>query len=343
MIKVTLGILVGWLVVSCTVGSEEEQNTAGVLSVDSNSNEIEVPDWVTAADLDLNRDGTIDIKDLVIHSKFFGQDVPEADAVAAVSEEADESDPCRELRNTDYYSSLGLQIETVEDNTEFKKTFSAPNGNTYAYALIAMVKQWSRPKTGPIKNPTQSEREEYSRPSCVAIRLTIDEKLMLKEVRIKPVAGHKNMFSETIILSAEQLAPIDDSWRRFGLTARLSYTDGSAPIPQTRGWRLWLRSLDIPLPPGNPSAELKKHQEKTLKKGIPFNEQNSVLYSFFFTVMEGDYELLYYWELNDFPNPRPFMSSNRPGGAVNLVRDVGAYVKMLPSEVRRRYFPEDIE
>ena len=76
MLKLLLGTLLVGLVIGCAM---EEQESSGVL-VDS-SQEVEVPDWVTAAYLDLNKDGTVDLLDLVIHSKFFGQDVSEADTV----------------------------------------------------------------------------------------------------------------------------------------------------------------------------------------------------------------------------------------------------------------------
>ena len=64
MIRLLLGTLVAWLIVSCAM---EKQESSEALSVDPNS-EIEVPEWVTAGQLDLNRDGTIDIRDLVIMS-----------------------------------------------------------------------------------------------------------------------------------------------------------------------------------------------------------------------------------------------------------------------------------
>ena len=66
MPKLLLGTLLAGLVVGCAI---EEQESSGVL-VDQNS-DTEIPDWVTAADIDLNKDGIINIQDLVIASKFF--------------------------------------------------------------------------------------------------------------------------------------------------------------------------------------------------------------------------------------------------------------------------------
>ena len=76
MLKILLVALLAGLVSSCAM---EEPNDSGVL-VDPNS-ETEVPDWITPAYLDLNKDGVVDILDLVIHSKFFG-DVETEEVVA---------------------------------------------------------------------------------------------------------------------------------------------------------------------------------------------------------------------------------------------------------------------
>ena len=76
MLKLLFGTLLAGLVSSCAM---EDPDASGVL-VDPNA-DTEVPDWITRAYLDLNKDGTVDILDLVIHSKFFG-DVETEEVVA---------------------------------------------------------------------------------------------------------------------------------------------------------------------------------------------------------------------------------------------------------------------
>ena len=72
MIGSMIGILLAGLVVGCAI---EEQQSSGALTVNPNSNDVEIPEGLTAASLDLNKDGIINIQDLVIMSKFFGQEV----------------------------------------------------------------------------------------------------------------------------------------------------------------------------------------------------------------------------------------------------------------------------
>ena len=70
MIRLLLGTLIIRLVNSCAI---EDPDASGVL-VDPNS-DTEVPEGLTARDFDFNKDGVIDILDLVIVSKFLGQEV----------------------------------------------------------------------------------------------------------------------------------------------------------------------------------------------------------------------------------------------------------------------------
>ena len=70
MLKILLVALLAGLVSSCAM---EDPDASGVL-VDPNS-DTEVPEGLTARDFDFNKDGVIDILDLVIVSKFIGQEV----------------------------------------------------------------------------------------------------------------------------------------------------------------------------------------------------------------------------------------------------------------------------
>lgn len=343
MLKIISGTLITGLAISCAVGTEEP-NTSGVL-VDS-SREIEVPEGLTAKDFDHNKDGTVDILDLVIASKFIGQDVIEADAIAEASGDTDESDPCREIRKAEPYSNP--KVETVEDNTGFKQTFDAPNGNVYAYALLAMAKFRNTSLKSPHddSNLSQAEKLKYDTASCVAVRFTVDKKIIPREVKVKPVAGHENMFTETIIsprLNYNESRVGDrysDGWGLFGRTwrIRLSGPMGEAMSP----WLVKANSLDIPqsshqLSSDAPAAsDLARFTERTQQKGIPINKR-SVIHDLYFLVKEGNsYETFYRWMIWSMPNPMPFERSK-------MGYDKGAYVNMLPAEVRRRYFPEDID
>lgn len=69
ILKLLLGALFTWRVVGCAM---EEPDTSGALAVDPNS-EIEVPEGLTAKDVDHNNDGVVNILDLVIVSKLFGE------------------------------------------------------------------------------------------------------------------------------------------------------------------------------------------------------------------------------------------------------------------------------
>ena len=80
MIRSLIGILLAGLVVGCAI---EEQQSSGALTVDPNSDTV-VPEGLTARDVDLNNDGTVNILDLVIVSKLFG-DVEAEEAVVAES------------------------------------------------------------------------------------------------------------------------------------------------------------------------------------------------------------------------------------------------------------------
>ena len=71
MSKILFGTLIAWLVTSCNI---EEPDSSGTLTVNPDY-DIEIPEWLSIHDVDHNRDGIIDVLDLVLVSKFFGQEV----------------------------------------------------------------------------------------------------------------------------------------------------------------------------------------------------------------------------------------------------------------------------
>ena len=105
--KLLLVAMVVGLVVGCAL---EGPDSSGSLSVDPDSDE-EVPDWVTIADVDHNRDGIINIKDLVIVSKFFGQEV---EAESSSIERYVTSDLCRIHDIPESRLCWGNQLANIE-------------------------------------------------------------------------------------------------------------------------------------------------------------------------------------------------------------------------------------
>ena len=334
MIKLLNGMLVALLVIGCAM---EEPDTSGALTVNP-STSVEVPDGMTAKDVDLYADGTIDIKDLVIVSKFFGQDVPEADAVAEASGEADESDPCRDIQQ-------GLrfpQIEIVNDNAGFKETFPAPDGNRYAYALVAVL------RTALLTNLYQRDTTALL-PMCLAMRFLISGGITIKDVKIKPVAQQENMFSRTIempLLSVSEDADAGEGYHD-GYKTQAQFVNYRG-YSETR-WRIGVAWNFISDPPKNPTtsdAVYTRNKEEALRMknlGIPIGDSR-VIYMFEFLIrdQEGALAIDHHFRITG-GNRRGPIERFRNWIDHHEITDSGGYIKMLPAEVRRRYFPEDIE
>ena len=346
MIGSLIGILLAGLVVGCAVGSEEEQNTAGVLTVNSKSAEVEVPEGMTAKDVDHNSDGTIDIKDLVIVSKFFGQDVPEADAVAEALDH-----PCGDME--DRYTSFDDII--VKDNTSHKQIFDL-DGKKYVYALLGVAKLVNSGKESDPDlnywNLSASEKarivaeqsegyqkyKQHERPSCIAIRFLINDDLLPVTMKIKTVDGFE--YPQTISPSSLKIDT------RKATTCFPGYCDmallNDEGLHMSGGnWSVnVLRNFDFTrFVEGDSSGYWQKIYKRKPQVGIPIGD-GSVITRLFLKLYE--YPVIYsdlYYTWGIFPNPNP----NNPFYDFNGRHiDHGVYVNMLPEEVRRRYFPEDI-
>ena len=70
MLKLLFGMLV-WVVVSCAPEVAEEPSSSVLVNTNSGAT---IPEGVTVHDVDHNSDGTIDMDDLVIVGKFFGDE-----------------------------------------------------------------------------------------------------------------------------------------------------------------------------------------------------------------------------------------------------------------------------
>ena len=81
-----------------------------------------------------------------------------------------------------------------------------------------------------------------------------------------------------------------------------------------------------------------------LKTGIPIGD-NTFIQKIWMTITEDDYEVMYSWKIHyKSPNNYPIDNLIYGSGAAEWAfADQGIYINMLPAEVRRRYFPEDIE
>ena len=148
MSKILFGMLIAWLVTSCSI---EEPNNSGVL-VDPNS-DTEVPEGLTARDFDHNNDKVVDILDLVIASKFFGQEVKEC-PIGQHENSLGECVDCPQLTNKkgnrDYLPIKLADYVRSDDPTECKigeevdkqYLFPHPNGDYfYTYALLTIAKK----------------------------------------------------------------------------------------------------------------------------------------------------------------------------------------------------------
>ena len=164
MLKILLGTLIAWLVTSCSM---EEPNDSGIL-VD-NDHEIEVPDWVSVEDVDLDRSGVIDIKDLVIASKFFGQEVPNRDQVISAGDGSEYVYKVLSCRKTFLGRQCKRDGHNMTVNSEFTKT--------------------------PIKLTIDPSFENWPKHGNLAFRFRITNDTNVAEVKVKSL--HKNPFIKT--------------------------------------------------------------------------------------------------------------------------------------------------
>ena len=81
MIRFVLAMLVARLIISCAV---DETDTSGTLTFNPDQ-DIEIPEWLSVKDVDHNKDGTINILDLVAVARFHGQEVPDGNKNATIN------------------------------------------------------------------------------------------------------------------------------------------------------------------------------------------------------------------------------------------------------------------
>jgi len=301
MIRLLGGVLVAGLVIGCDT---EEPNPGGVLSLDRNRGEA--PAGVTIQDVDIIKDGFIDIKDLFAVVHFYEQEVPEADegdVVAAAPDTDDESDPCRDIQDGIKFP----KVEVVDDNTAFKKIFDASDGSKYVYALVALSAQVG----------------EY--PLCIGMRFMLNNKLLPKEVKIKQIAGYETIFTEPITISLPHL-------RENKATAG-AFTKHRISSKEKYGSEFFIAS-EFNFNPEYWGEQAKKKSQR----GIPIGSEQ-VIFSIELIIETQETPLRYIWRIATYDSGEvPF---HRHGG-VSSNRDLGIYVNISPTEVRQRYFPEDL-
>ena len=239
-----------------------------------------------------------------------------------------EADPCEEIE-TPYPA-----IEVVDDNTEFREMFDAPDGDNYVYALLATR------KPSPIASETYPMRAspipiKFFGASCVAIRVLVGDDLSIKELKIKPVAGPNN-FSEAIIfpmvLSVDNRQDSNNNFYRFAI-----YQHDREP-PHARIYvvtKFNLRERDFNRMGATTAVRVQQ-------RGIPIGEEREdmagrsqgSMFSIFFATLKDDYQVSHYWTIHKKGTLDP-LYSNIPD------TDDGIYIKMPPAKVRQRYFSED--
>ena len=320
MQKLLLGTLLAGLVVGCAM---EDQESSGVL-VDS-SQEVEVPDWVTAAYLDLNKDGTVDILDLVIHSKFFGQDVVEPTVAS------DGSDPCQDIKAKRYDN---LQI-VDGDNNDMTETFSAPDGN-YVYALLVLAIP-----------------RRLGGHSCFAFRFLIDNNLQPTAVVIKSVSGG-DKFSASLSSENTNKHTWEAGNTYYNGSPRTSrnYSNHYSRRDQDKTVDIkvdfdFILDFDVTSYPENVHSHLRKWKnnerqkyfaERLTKSGIPVGGDkviSSISYSSRVWAIDETHK-------EDRCSINELLQDFEHYYHDTGCRDFGVYLKMLPAEVQQRYFPEDM-
>ena len=336
MLKILLVALLVGLVSSCAM---EDPDTSGVL-VDPNS-DTEVPDWLTASYLDLNKDGTIDILDLVIHSKFFGQEVTETDVL---SSETGETAPCENI------NARFPKLKTVTDNTDYRQIFNI-GGEKYVYALLAVSKifawtNWEEymslskeEKSNYMK--TLQEQQEHELPSCLAVRFLLNKELLPISIKIKTVAGYKHPPIADPFTLALTIGDTDSGCRMgyCKIIGIASGTEASDDEPPKANLGV-LKDFDYSTfkIPEDREGYWAKIAERKKTLSIPIDDNH---------VISG-MRLVLYDHPNKYMGNISYNYSIQHGSARDpfaneTYNDQGVYIKMLPAEVRRRYFPEDIE
>ena len=337
MIKAILGTLVGWLILGCAM---EEPESSGTLSLDPNYGQA--PEGVTIQDVDHIKDGIIDIKDLVAVAYFHGREVPETE-VAVTTEDTDESVPCRNLEGR------FPEMEQVTDNTNYRQIFEI-DGKKYVYAVLGLRKRGVYIYAG-----NAPKKSLY--PSCVAVRFLLNSNLTPIQVKIKPVVS--NDFSEPITSPPLEVSVTvnteSDGLKKASITTAitedtnyLTYYASSAPkngnVHSNRSWVIVVYKYVSQ----NYKDKIRRASQgrgEVLfpnKTGIPIGNDSFI--SYFHVILPGNYGDVQKWEVSGGIFSRKFKADFRdPFYSESPTTVDGVYVNMSPTEVRRRYFPEDIE
>ena len=317
-------MLLAGLVVGCSI--ERKEPTSGVFaSADSNNAE--------AVD---------------------GQEVPPAEDESSPDEpeemaEDDESSPCGTDR-------LFADAEAVTDNTDHKRIFGDSQGEgLYVYALLVVKKAiiWihgvgsvNSKREMRIRQAMNSKYSQHRLPSCLAVRFSLNEDYQPIEMKAKTVAGFRAGRSFTLPLPTRDPAyhdrpansinpcPCHYATGYCGFSSRHDY----APIAVV-GTDFRDSSCDSPPVPGwTPDPKVLERTNKRVTRGIPMGDR-VVVHSLLvqpYQFPHKDYYITYFFNITKYAQGR-YHSYWVDDKSVN-----GTYVNMLPAEVRRRYFPEDI-
>lgn len=283
-------LLISLVTVGAVAGCNMENTEPSGVLVDPSSDQ-EVPEGVTVADVDHNDDGIIDIKDLAIVSKFFGQEVTESATASG---------------DSSFCKGTLEGVETVVDNSAFRKRFDSPDGGSYVYALLDSGKDFNLHNV------------------CIAVRFWVTEELIPKEIKIKavtPTRALKASLPSTLTIpltTLQKIVHIDYEFNPIYQSINLKRQGLGSPAVAV----YLLKTTGVTLEDGKGAGRGLVNTDIT-------NEELARRTTQEIPIAEG-------LTISNVSLPFLKWRSNNP-------KFNKGYLDMSPTEVRRKYFPKDIQ
>lgn len=194
MTKLLFGALIAGLVTSCAPEVAEEPSSSVLVNTNSGTT---IPEGITIHDVDINSDGTINMDDLVIVGKFFGQDVPQTDDLAMASD----------TDNTDNYVYALMELTRFDDLEKTVKEYIDHQGEIGVHPSdVDYPQHWNKEFINNELAYLPDLRKNYHELSSARLRFafrfltkTIDGIPNIIEVKVKPVNEHMHKFVKKTI------------------------------------------------------------------------------------------------------------------------------------------------